>query len=169
MTAPEPAPLPTWMTRIARAIPALIIFGVTAVGAVLGVAVVDAVTSDTPAEQPAVAMLEVAPGGVIEPTDLPDSLASLYRMAEDRPELFAGIPCFCGCDAMLDHRHLLDCFVRPDGSGWEAHAAGCGVCLGEAQQVADLLAAGETDHDAIRSAVVAQWSDPYTNTDTENG
>jgi hypothetical protein len=150
------------MIRLALVTPAIIVVAVTVVGAILAVAVIDAVTSKPPPEQQAVAMLDVAPGGIILPVDLPDAFAALYRVVEDRPELFAEIPCFCGCQAMLDHRHLLDCFVRPDGSGWEAHAAGCGVCIGEAQQVAALLDAGETDPDAIRTAVIAEWSDPYT-------
>jgi hypothetical protein len=37
------------------------------------------------------------------------------------------------------------------------------VCLGEAAQVMDLLAAGVSDPDAIRSAVIDEWSDPYLN------
>lgn len=109
--------------------------------------------------QPA-AMVEVAPGGVIDPADVPESVAVLYRAAHAHSDIFEAVPCFCGCEAMLGHRHLLDCFARPDG-GWEAHALGCGVCLGEAQQVEDLLAEGITDPGEIRAAVVSRWGDPY--------
>lgn len=105
-------------------------------------------------------MVEVAPGGLIEPDDVPGAVAVLYRAAHDHSTVYEQIPCFCGCEAMLGHRHLLDCFARPEG-GWEAHALGCGVCLGEAQQVEDLLAAGVVDASAIREAVVAEWGDPY--------
>ena len=105
-------------------------------------------------------MIDVAPGGMIDPADVPESVAVLYRAALDHPEIYEGVPCFCGCEAMLSHRHLLDCFARPDG-GWEAHALGCGVCLGEAQQVEGLLARGVTDPEDIRAAVVARWGDPY--------
>jgi len=109
---------------------------------------------------PAAAMIEVAPGGVIDPSDVPEKVAVLYLGAHAHADVYEQIPCFCGCEAMLGHRHLLDCFARPDGS-WEAHATGCGVCLGEATQVEGLLAAGETDPTVIRTAVVAEWGDPY--------
>lgn len=168
MTTPDPVPLPPWMTHVARIVPTLVIIGAVAVAAIIGVAVIVAVTADHPPASPAMAMLDVAPGGIIHAADLPDHTAVHYRMAEDHPELFAAVPCFCGCDTMLAHRHLLDCFIRSDGSGWEAHAAGCGVCLGEAQQIADLLSAGETDYEAIRTAVIAQWGDPYAPTELEN-
>jgi hypothetical protein len=97
---------------------------------------------------------------VIAPEEVPEQVAVLYRAAHDHADVYAQIPCFCGCEAMLGHRHLLDCFARPDG-GWEAHALGCGVCLGEARQVEELLAAGVGDPGAIKEAVIAEWADPY--------
>lgn len=105
-------------------------------------------------------MLAVAPGGVIDPADVPAVMAVLYRGAVDHPEDFAELPCFCGCAEMLGHRHLLDCFQRPDGSGWEAHASGCGVCLGEAEQALSLLDQ-DMPIDDVRSAVIERWGDPY--------
>ncbi len=105
-------------------------------------------------------MLDVAPGGVIDPASVPEGMAVLYRGAEAHPDAFAAVPCFCGCEQMLGHRHLLDCFVRPDGSGWEAHASGCGVCLGEATQVLALLEEGASI-DEIVPAVIERWGDPY--------
>lgn len=106
------------------------------------------------------AMVEVAPGGLVDPGDVPEAVAVLYRAAHEHADIYAGVPCFCGCEEMLGHRHLLDCFARPEG-GWEAHALGCGVCLGEAQQVEDLLAAGIEDAGTIRESVIAEWGDPY--------
>lgn len=108
-------------------------------------------------------MLAVAPGGVLAPEDVPPGLTAHYQAAQDHQDIFEAVPCFCGCEEMLGHRHLGDCFVRSDGQGLEAHALGCGVCLGEAQQVMDLLAAGIADADQIRDAVVSEWSDPYLN------
>lgn len=108
-------------------------------------------------------MIAVAPGGVLAPEDVPPGLAAHYEAAQEHQDIFEAVPCFCGCEEMLGHRHLGDCFVRPDGQGLEAHALGCGVCLGEAQQVMDLLAAGIEEPDQIREAVVAEWSDPYLN------
>lgn len=103
------------------------------VAAVVGVVLVGRVGGDDPA------MLQVAPGGVVELDALPATQQSLYLAAAEDPEAFREVRCYCGCESFLDHRHLLDCFVRPDG-GWERHATGCGVCLAEAQQVVDLRA-----------------------------
>jgi hypothetical protein len=97
---------------------------------------------------------------VVEPSDVPEAVAVLYRGAHVHSEVYEGVPCFCGCEAMLGHRHLFDCFSRADGA-WEAHAIGCGVCLGEAAQVEELLASGETDPMVVRAAILATWSDPY--------
>lgn len=105
-------------------------------------------------------MLAVAPGGVIELADIPEPFLVHYEGAADHPEVFSEVPCFCGCEAMLGHRHLLDCFVRADGDGWEAHASGCGVCLGEAEQVLALIA-DDVPTDEIVEQVVAEWGDPY--------
>ena len=60
--------------------------------------------------------------------------AALYRYAADHPADFAQIRCYCGCDAMLGHRNLADCYVTPAGA-WDAHASGCAVCADEATTV----------------------------------
>jgi hypothetical protein len=93
------------------------------------------------ATEEAPAMLAVAPGGTIELASLPAVQQELYQAAAADPAGFEAVACYCGCEAFLDHRHLLDCFVRPDG-GWERHATGCGVCLAEARDVIDLRADG---------------------------
>lgn len=82
-------------------------------------------------------MLAVAPGGSVELASLPEDHQTMYRAAADDPDGFAAVACYCGCETFLDHRHLLDCFVRPDG-GWERHATGCGICLAEARDVIEL-------------------------------
>ncbi len=105
-------------------------------------------------------MTALAPPGVVAEADIPAALVPLYHGAVENSTVFEATPCYCGCMEMLGHRHLLDCFERPDGSGWESHALGCGVCLGEAKQVLDLLADG-LESDAVVAAVVAEWSDPY--------
>lgn len=115
----------------------------------------------TASSAPTDGMLDVAPGGVITASDIPDSLKAVYHGAEEHQDTYQAVPCFCGCEAMLGHRHLGDCFLRPDGSGYEAHALGCGVCVGEALQVLELIERGITDHSEIRQAVVAEWGDPY--------
>lgn len=95
------------------------------------------------------AMLAVAPGGTIELASLPGEHQELYRAAAADPEGFGAVACYCGCEAFLDHRHLRDCFVRPDG-GWERHATGCGVCLAEARDVVELRSTGTPIEDITR-------------------
>lgn len=133
------------------------------VAGLLAVAVAAAVTflmTRGTADADTDAMLSIAPGGVLAESDIPAGIVGLYRGADAHADVFSATPCFCGCEAMLGHRHLLDCFERPDGSGWEAHALGCAVCLGEAQQVLDLVAAGTPTADIVQT-VIDEWSDPY--------
>jgi hypothetical protein len=86
-------------------------------------------------------MLAVAPGGSVELASLPADHQEMYRAAAADPDAFEAVACYCGCEEFLDHRHLLDCFVRPDG-GWERHATGCAVCLAEAGDVIEMRSTG---------------------------
>lgn len=147
--------------RTAWAVAAVVALALSAVA--VNAALTDRPTVGVEASTAAQNMVAVAPGGVLAAEDVPPAVESHYQAAQDHKDVFASVPCFCGCQEMLDHRHLADCFVRADGQGLEAHALGCGVCLGEAQQVMDLLAADVDDPDQIKEAVVAEWGDPYTN------
>ena len=100
--------------------------------------------------------MQVTAGGSMELSSLPHSMAGHYRFAAMHPGVYEQIPCFCGCEATLDHRSLLDCFVRP-GGGWERHASGCAVCIDESQMVRSGLARG-SPVEPIRSEIV----DTYT-------
>lgn len=102
------------------------------------------------------APMAVAPGGQIDLAEVPPEVAEHYRFADRHASVYEQVPCFCGCDAMLEHRHLLDCFVRPAG-GWEAHASGCGVCLQESAIIRDMLADGASPS-TIRDAIVAEFT-----------
>ena len=98
------------------------------------------------------------PGGP-EPLDLAtvsENIAGRYRHAAAHADAYREIPCWCGCQQFLGHRNLADCFVRPDGRGWEAHAAGCGVCNGEAAIAERMLVAGKTPAE-ITEAVNAEF------------
>jgi hypothetical protein len=101
----------------------------TAVGLVVG-------DRPAPSESMAVsaAAMEVAPGGEVELASLPADHRHLYEAAADDEDAFSAVRCYCGCEAFLGHATLLECFVRPQG-GWERHATGCAVCLGEARDV----------------------------------
>lgn len=83
-------------------------------------------------------------------------VATHYEYAVGHQVAYRDIPCFCGCNEFLDHRSLYDCFVRSDGQGWDAHAAGCGVCIGESTVARQLLDRGD-DLRAVRAAVIAQF------------
>jgi uncharacterized protein with PCYCGC motif len=74
-------------------------------------------------------------------------IAGHYRNALAHADSYREIPCWCGCQQFLGHRNLFDCFVRPDGRGWEAHAAGCGVCNGEAAMAQRMLDEGQAPND----------------------
>lgn len=97
-------------------------------------ATMPAAPPDPAADSP---MMQVAPGGEVTLASLPADHQALYTAAHDDPAAFSEVACWCGCEAFLDHRHLLDCFVRPDGT-WERHATGCAVCLAEARDVIEL-------------------------------
>jgi hypothetical protein len=81
-------------------------------------------------------MLQLAPGGEVTLASLSADHRRLYEAAAADREGFTAVRCYCGCEAFLDHRHLLDCFERPEG-GWERHATGCAVCLAEAEEVVE--------------------------------
>jgi hypothetical protein len=98
----------------------------------------------------------VAPSGTIELSDMTPMVAEHYRFAAAHPRVYADVPCFCGCESMLGHRFLLDCFVRPDG-GWERHASGCGICTEESSIIRSMLADG-ADVRSIRDAIVERFS-----------
>jgi len=117
---------------------------VVVLAAVALTATVHALRAPTDGEQ----MLAVSPGGVVDVDELDPDLRQLYFDVAADPEAFTAVRCYCGCEAMLDHRHLLDCFERPDG-GWERHAVGCAVCQLEARDVLAGRAAGQPITDII--------------------
>jgi hypothetical protein len=61
-----------------------------------------------------------------------------YRIATQIPHVLEAIPCYCGCGTQSGHRHLKDCFIKPDGS-YDDHGAGCVLCDREAIDVKNWL------------------------------
>jgi uncharacterized protein with PCYCGC motif len=110
------------------------------------------VMSQQGASQP----VAVAPGGTIQLSQMTPMIAEHYRFAAAHRHVYDQVPCFCGCESMLAHRFLLDCFVRPDG-GWERHASGCAVCTQESSIVRSMLADGASVP-SIRDAIVSRFS-----------
>ena len=64
-----------------------------------------------------------------------------YELARANPDVYTQVPCFCGCQEMLGHRNLEDCFVTPDGA-WESHAAGCQICIQESRMLMRMMDRG---------------------------
>lgn len=84
-----------------------------------------------------------------------------YQFAIDNPDLLAQIPCYCGCEKTLGHKHNLDCYIaafKPDGSvaQYTDHAAYCGVCVDTTLLARKLAGEGQTAQ-AIHTAVDVQY------------
>jgi hypothetical protein len=92
----------------------------------------------------------------IELTGLRPKIAAQYRHAETHADLYRSVPCYCGCDRFADHADLYDCYVRADGAGYDAHAAGCAICQAEAEQVRRLVEQGRTPAE-IRRLIIDQF------------
>ncbi len=105
-----------------------------------------------------------AAGATVDLATLPEQTVAHYRFVEANQELAEQLPCYCGCGESLAHRSLRDCFVR-DGGEYDAHAAGCGVCLLESEDAQQLLADGETPA-AIRAVIDERYGGLGTPTDT---
>ena len=101
----------------------------------------------------------------LELASVTDDIAGHYRYAEGHQTDFSKIPCFCGCEEFLGHENLYDCFVRTDGAGFDSHAAGCGVCIGEAVVASQLLDAGTPVTDVADRIVEQFGTTPITSPD----
>lgn len=137
-TVPDDARSSSARLRVIAGLVALVT--VVAVGIVLTTgltAVVDPPTSATAAAP----MARISPDGVLDLTSVDDAMAERYRHAAEHTDAYDHVRCYCGCEAAFDHTKLTDCFLRADG-GWEAHGAGCGICIAEADAVRDHLDAG---------------------------
>lgn len=89
---------------------------------------------------------------------LPPDVVEQYTFARENPDVYAQIPCFCGCQRLLGHRNLADCFVTPQGT-WESHAAGCAVCLGESEMVMRMMVRG-MGPSMMRERIVERFGGP---------
>ena len=63
---------------------------------------------------------------------------SAYRLATEKGDLFARIPCYCGCTNLPEdpHKNLLDCFIDQDDS-FDPYGATCNMCIAIALDAAD--------------------------------
>lgn len=86
------------------------------------------------------------------------AIAADYQYAAEHLAEFAEIPCYCGCDASLGHRHLADCYVTTTGA-WDAHASGCAVCGYETAAAREQLATGVSIAD-VSTSIIDQFGPP---------
>jgi hypothetical protein len=83
----------------------------------------------------------------LDPAAFAGQTRDAYQIARDEPALLVQLHCYCGCDKVLGHRNLLDCFR-------DKHAASCATCMGEAidgNQMATHGSPVEQIHDALRT------------------
>jgi hypothetical protein len=73
-----------------------------------------------------------------------------YRVARERPELLAQLHCYCGCDRVMGHKNLLDCFRG-------THAGYCAICIGEAIDAERMRNSG-TPVEQIRDTLRQRYS-----------
>lgn len=89
---------------------------------------------------------------------MPADMVGHYTFARANADVYAQVPCFCGCQQMLGHRNLEDCFVTPDGA-WESHASGCDVCIRESQMLRRMMARGMGPQ-MMRGRIVGEFGGP---------
>ncbi len=68
-----------------------------------------------------------------------------YQIAAASPHVLDGLYCYCHCSQHAGHYSLLDCFASD-------HAAGCDVCMGEAEIAHEMTRQGASLGD-IRAEV----------------
>jgi hypothetical protein len=89
----------------------------------------------------------------------------MYEAAREHRDLFAHLPCYCGCSLLKPpHASLERCFLRPDGSA-EPHATGCRICGDIARDALAMGREGRT-HTEIRTRIDATYADTGPPTDT---
>jgi hypothetical protein len=97
--------------------------------------------------------------------DLPADTRAAYEAAPSHRDLFAHLPCYCGCGLLKEPHGSLDrCFLLPDGRV-EAHASGCRICVDIATQALVLESQG-LDHASIRARIDEQFARAGPPTDT---
>lgn len=97
-----------------------------------------------------------APKDKVNLASLEPEVASRYQFVHANHDLARRIPCYCGCGDFLGHESLLDCFVTREG-GFNDHAAGCGVCGREADDVAGLSGEGR-EPQAVRAWIDTEYA-----------
>ena len=89
-------------------------------------------------------------GHSLDPNRFQGDVKKAYEIARRDPRLLAQMKCYCRCDRSLGHTSLLDCYR-------DMHAAGCGICIGEALD-ADFAANRGLPVEQIQQALRERYS-----------
>lgn len=87
---------------------------------------------------------------VLDPLQFIGPAREAYIVAKQDPALLAKLHCYCGCDRVLGHKNLLDCYR-------DYHGASCEICTGEAMDAAEMAKEG-SPVDQIRDALRARYA-----------
>jgi len=86
---------------------------------------------------------------VLDPFQFIGPAREAYIVAKQNPALLAKLHCYCGCDRVLGHKNLLDCYR-------DTHGASCEICAGEAMDAAEMAKEG-SPVDQIRDALRTRY------------
>ncbi len=108
------------------------------------------------------------------PPDHLDKIIAAYTVANERPELLTGLPCYCPCE-LYGHGGVIDCHRSQ-------HSAMCNVCMDEAIEAntlyeaqlsrgeeGDIAAVQAQVKDRYRRALVAQSAQQLPMMNTQQG
>lgn len=124
----------------------------TALLAILGVAVLGCTTPDTHTDRTGLRPYTTADTTAAVRATFPKYITAEvrdgYQYALTRPDVLQYLPCYCGCGLNKAHRNNLDCFVAgvaADGTiRFDDHAAYCDICLQIARDAQRLIEEGKT-------------------------
>ncbi|SRR5271166_1432654 len=88
----------------------------------------------------------------LDPQEFQGNARDAYKVAERNPALLAQLHCYCGCDKLLGHKNLLDCYR-------DTHASRCAICMGEALDAGPMANRG-VPIEQIRDALRARYAPP---------
>jgi Protein of unknown function with PCYCGC motif len=88
--------------------------------------------------------------GTLDPELFKGPAHEAYRIAREHPGLLAQLHCYCGCDRVLGHNNLLDCYR-------DSHGSRCAICVGEAIDAEHMYKMG-TPVEQIRDALRQRYS-----------
>jgi len=89
-----------------------------------------------------------------------------YKLAAVNQDIFAQVPCYCGCVSDPEkYQNLKDCFYNRYTGEFDEHAAGCTTCLDEAKDIGQWTQEGLSAKD-IRQRIDDKYAERGEPTNT---